>query len=290
MTAPGAPGGAAPPAGCAGSVAASAPDSICVCSPAPSDSFAEVSIAEDSATPVCAPFVGGCPTLPVYSGEIQCRCLGAKVESFDDNGSSIVGEVGELVITEPMPSMPLYLWGDSDGSRYRESYFGMYPGVWRHGDWIEITKRGTCIIYGRSDATIKRMGVRIGTSEIYRAIETFPEVTETMAVDLDSAGGQGDLILFVTTAQGKPLDAALVEKIRKKIRADLSPRHVPDEIIQAPSIPKTLNGKKLEVPVKRIMMGGDPEKVLNKDSLSDPGSVEFYSNLAKARAAKQKDS
>ena len=241
-------------------------------------------------TDVCAPFVGGCPTLPVYSGEIQCRCLGAKVEAFDDNGSSIVGEVGELVVTEPMPSMPLYLWGDSDGSRYRESYFGMYPGVWRHGDWIEITKRGTCIIYGRSDATIKRMGVRIGTSEIYRAIETFPEVTETMAVDLDSAGGQGDLILFVTTAQGKPLDAALVEKIRKKIRADLSPRHVPDEIIQAPSIPKTLNGKKLEVPVKRIMMGGDPEKVLNKDSLSDPGSVEFYSNLAKSRAAKQKDS
>jgi len=252
------------------------------------------SVAEDiwlasvsGGTDVCAPFVGGCPTLPVYSGEIQCRCLGAKVEAFDDNGNSMVGEVGELVITEPMPSMPLYLWGDSDGSRYRESYFGMYPGVWRHGDWIEITKRGTCIIYGRSDATIKRMGVRIGTSEIYRAIETLPEIAETMAVDLESAGGPGNLILFVTMAQGKSLDAALVEKIRKKIRTDLSPRHVPDEIIQAPSIPMTLNGKKLEVPVKRIMLGGDPEKVLNKDSLSDPSSVMFYFTLAKERAAKQ---
>ncbi|HXY56924.1 MAG TPA: acetoacetate--CoA ligase [Nitrososphaerales archaeon] len=239
-------------------------------------------------TDLCAPFVGGCPTLPVYSGEIQCRCLGAKVEAFDENGNPVVGQVGELVITEPMPSMPLYLWGDADGSRYRESYFSMYPGVWRHGDWIEITRRGTCVIYGRSDATIKRMGVRIGTSEIYRAVETLNEVVETLAVDLEDAEGQGDLILFVTTPQGVPLDPALVEKIRKKIRSDLSPRHVPDEIIQAPSIPKTLNGKKLEVPVKRIMMGGDPEKVLNRDSLSDPGSVEFFAGLAKERSAKRK--
>ena len=201
----------------------------------------------------------------------------------------MVGQVGELVVTEPMPSMPLYLWGDSDGKRYRDSYFAMYPGVWRHGDWIEVTKRGTCIIYGRSDATIKRMGVRIGTSEIYRAVESLPEVAETMAVDLEGGPDGGDLILFVATAQGKALDPALVEKIRKKIRGDLSPRHVPDEVIQVPSIPKTLNGKKLEVPVKKILMGGDPERVLNRDSLSDPASVEFYARLARERGAARKE-
>ena len=266
-------------------------------SPLSTDSFEWVygSVAEDiwlasvsGGTDVCSPFVGGCPTLPVYSGEIQCRCLGTKVEAYDESGNSVVGAVGELVVTEPMPSMPLYLWGDSDGSRYRDSYFGMYPGVWRHGDWIEITKRGTCIITGRSDATIKRMGVRIGTSEIYRAVEALPGVADAMAVDLEGPGDGGDLILFVVTASGKPLDAALAESIRKKIRSDLSPRHVPDEVIQVPSIPKTLNGKKLEVPVKKILLGGDPQKVLNRDSLSDPGSVEFYLRFAKDRAASRK--
>jgi acetoacetyl-CoA synthetase len=234
-------------------------------------------------TDVCAPFVGGCPILPVYSGEIQCRCLGAKVESYDEQGNPVVGQVGELVVTEPMPSMPLYLWGDEDGSRYLESYFSMYPGVWRHGDWIEITKRGTCIIYGRSDATIKRMGVRIGTNEIYRAVESLPEVAETMAVDLEGTGGEGRLILFVVPSQGRTLDAALVEKIRVKIRKDLSPRHVPDEVIEVPSIPKTLSGKKLEVPVKKLLMGGDPGKVLNRDSVADPASVDFYVELARKR-------
>ncbi len=237
-------------------------------------------------TDVCAPFVGGCPILPVYSGEIQCRCLGAKVESYDEQGNSLVGQVGELVVTEPMPSMPLYLWGDDDGSRYVESYFSMYPGVWRHGDWIEITKRGTCIIHGRSDATIKRMGVRIGTSEIYRAVETLPEVAETMAVDLEGTGDEGRLILFVVPSRGHEVDAALVDKIKAKIRKDLSPRHVPDEIIGAPSIPKTLNGKKLEVPVKKLLLGGDPARVMNRDSLSDPASVEFYVGLAKKRERK----
>ncbi len=237
-------------------------------------------------TDVCTPFVAGCPTLPVYSGEIQCRCLGAKVEAFDEEGKSVVGQVGELVVTEPMPSMPLYLWGDADGSRYRESYFSVFPGVWRHGDWIEITKRGTCIITGRSDATIKRMGVRIGTSEIYRAVESLPEVTESMAVDLEGRGEGGEMVLFVATAPGIALDAALNARIKSKIRADLSPRYVPDEVIQVPSIPKTLNGKKLEVPVKRVLMGGDPSKVLNRDSLSDPASVDFYVELAKKWAAK----
>lgn len=235
-------------------------------------------------TDVCAPFVGGCPILPVHSGEIQCRCLGAKVESYDEDGRPVLGQVGELVLTEPLPSMPLYLWGDADGSRYRESYFSAFPGVWRHGDWIEITKRGTCIIYGRSDATIKRMGVRIGTSEIYRAVESLPEVADSMAIDL--GGGEeeeGKMILFVVPAPGRTVDAGLVSKIGAKIRSDLSPRYVPDEVIQVPSVPKTLNGKKLEVPIKKIMMGGDPSSALNRDSVADPGSVDFFAELARKR-------
>ena len=232
-------------------------------------------------TDVCAPFVGGCPILPVYSGEIQCRALGAKVEAFDEQGHSVVGKVGELVLTEPLPSMPLFLWGDKDGSRYRESYFSVFPGVWRHGDWVEITKRGTCVIYGRSDATIKRLGVRIGTSEVYRAVESIPEVAESMAVELEGPEEEGELVLFVTLVPGRKFDSELESKIRERIRTDLSPRHVPDRIIAAPAIPKTLSGKKLEVPVKRILMGGDPTQVMNRDSLADPGAVDFYVELAK---------
>jgi len=232
-------------------------------------------------TDVCAPFVGGCPILPVYSGEIQCRALGAKVEAFDEQGQPVVGKVGELVLTEPLPSMPIYFWGDKDGSRYQESYFSFFPGVWRHGDWIEITKRGTCIIYGRSDATIKRMGVRIGTSEVYRAVESIPEVAESMAVELEGPEEEGELVLFVAMAPGRRLDPELDSRIRGRIRTDLSPRHVPDVVIEVPAIPKTLSGKKLEVPIKRILMGGDPSKVLNRDSLADPVAVDFYVELAK---------
>ncbi|MDE1858290.1 MAG: acetoacetate--CoA ligase [Thaumarchaeota archaeon] len=239
-------------------------------------------------TDVCTGFVGGSPTLPVYSGEIQCRCLGAKVEAFDENGAPLVGQVGELVLTEPLPSMPLYLWGDSDGSRYAESYFSLYPGVWRHGDWIEITKRGTCVIFGRSDATIKRLGVRIGTSEIYRVVDAIPEVADSLAVDLPGEGGNGKLVLFVALAKGKKLGPELEAKIRAKIRSDLSPRYVPDEVVEAPSVPKTLNGKKLEVPIKRVLMGGDPAKVINRDSIADPASVDFYVALAKRAGGKQR--
>ena len=238
-------------------------------------------------TDVCSPFVGGCPILPVHSGEIQCRSLGSKVEAFDEGGNPVVGQVGELVLTEPIPSMPLYLWGDADGSRYRESYFSVFPGVWRHGDWIEITKRGTCIIYGRSDATIKRMGVRIGTSEVYRAVESIPEVSDSIAVDV-GPDGEGRMVLFVAIAEGRKLDQQLESKILSKVRSDLSPRYLPDVVLQAPSIPKTLNGKKLEVPVKRILMGGDPEKVLNRDSVSDPGSLEFFVRLAKSWGSGEK--
>ena len=231
-------------------------------------------------TDLCTAFLGGSPTLPVYSGEIQCRCLGAKVEAYDEGGAPVVGKVGELVITEPLPSMPLYLWGDKNGKRYAESYFGMYPGVWRHGDWLEITKRGTCIIYGRSDATIKRLGVRIGTSEIYRSVESMPEVADSMAIDLPGEGEDGKLVLFVSTAKGKKLDRELEAKIRAKVRSDLSPRYVPDLVMAAPSIPKTLNGKKLEVPVKRVLMGEDLAKVVNRESIADPSSVDFYVGLA----------
>lgn len=234
-------------------------------------------------TDVCSPFVGGCPILPVCSGEIQCRSLGSKVEAYDQAGNPVIGEMGELVLTEPIPSMPLYLWGDADGSKYRESYFSVYPGVWRHGDWIEITKKGACIIYGRSDATIKRLGVRIGTSEIYRPVESLPEVAESMAIDL---GGQqeGKMLLFVALAPGKKLGEALENRIRSKIKSDLSPRYVPDIIIQAPAIPKTLNGKKLEIPIKKILMGGDPSEVLNRDSIADPASVDFFLEYARSLA------
>jgi acetoacetyl-CoA synthetase len=261
-------------------------------SPLSTDSFEWIysSVKEDlllasisGGTDVCTPFVAGCPTLPVYSGEIQCRCLGAKVEAFDEQGNSVVGHVGELVVTEPMPSMPLYFWGDADGSRYRESYFSVYPGVWRHGDWIEITRRGTCIITGRSDATIKRMGVRIGTSEIYRSVEALPEVVDSLAIDLETAGESEEMVLFVELPEGKSLDPGLEDRIRRKIRSDLSPRYVPDKILQVPSVPKTLNGKKLEVPVKKLLMGGDPVKVVNMDSLSDPQSIGFFVELAARR-------
>ena len=227
-------------------------------------------------TDVCSAFVGGVPTLPVYEGELQARALGAKVESFDEQGNSLIGQVGELVLTEPLPSMPIYLWGDTDGARYRESYFSMYPGVWRHGDWIEITARGTAIIYGRSDSTINRGGVRMGTSELYSAILAIPEILDALAVDLPREGTPGWLALYVVLRQGELLDDALVQKIRTRIRDDCSPRHVPDEITAVPAVPRTLSGKLLEVPVKRILMGSDPEQVASRDSLSNPEALDWF--------------
>ncbi len=232
-------------------------------------------------TDVATAFVGGCPILPVYAGEIQCRCLGAKVESFDEKRSPIKNNVGELVVTAPMPSMPLYFWGDEDGRRYRESYFETFPGVWRHGDWIEITDRGSCIIYGRSDATLKRRGVRIGTSEIYRIVESIPEVVDSLVIDLEGLGGRSYMPLFVVTKNGVPLDMRLRQNIRLRIRNDLSPRYVPDEIFQVPALPRTLNGKKLEVPVRKIFLGQDPSTVLNKDSVSNLDALENLISLAK---------
>jgi acetoacetyl-CoA synthetase len=226
-------------------------------------------------TDVATAFVGGVPILPVYEGELQARSLGAKVEAFDEDGNSVVGEVGELVLTEPMPSMPVFFWGDEDGTRYRESYFDVYPGVWRHGDWIEITGRGTAIIYGRSDSTINRGGVRMGTSEIYRVVLGVDEVTDALVVDAD-----GYMPLFVVLRDGAALDEELREEIARRIREDCSPRHVPNEIHAVPEIPRTLSGKILEVPVKRILLGADPAAVASRDSLANPDALDYFSARA----------
>jgi acetoacetyl-CoA synthetase len=234
-------------------------------------------------TDLCTAFVGGCPVLPVNAGELQCRCLGASVEAFDEQGRPLIDEVGELVITEPMPSMPLFLWNDPDGSRYRESYFDMYPGVWRHGDWIKITSRGSAVIYGRSDSTINRQGVRMGTSEIYSAVEALPEVVDSLVVDVQR-DGEAWMPLFVVLREGAELDDRLRAEIARRIRDDCSPRHVPDEIVAIGEVPRTLSGKKLEVPVKKILMGQDPDRAASRDSLANPDTLDYFAELAGARA------
>jgi acetoacetyl-CoA synthetase len=231
-------------------------------------------------TDVCTAFVGGVPLLPVYRGELQGRALGCAVEAFDEQGNAVVGEVGELVITKPMPSMPVFFWGDGDGSRYRESYFDMYPGVWRHGDWIEITPRGTAVIYGRSDSTINRGGVRMGTSEIYRAVLSVEEVVDALVVDVPREGAEAWMPLFVVLREGVSLDDELVDQIRRRVRGDCSPRHVPDEIRQIDEVPRTLSGKVLEIPVKKILMGTDPDRAASRESLANPASLEYFIALA----------
>jgi acetoacetyl-CoA synthetase len=231
-------------------------------------------------TDVCTAFVGGVPTLPVYLGELQARSLGAKVEAWDEDGRALVGEVGELVITEPMPSMPICFWNDPDGSRLRESYFSTYPGVWRHGDWIEITARGTAIIYGRSDSTINRGGVRMGTSEIYRAVLALDEVVDALVVDVPREGARGWMPLFVVLRDDEELTEELADRICRRVREDCSPRHVPDEVRQIAEVPRTLSGKGLEVPVKRILMGQPPDRVASRDSLANPSALDVFVALA----------
>ncbi|GAB6161799.1 acetoacetate--CoA ligase [Desulfothermus naphthae] len=232
-------------------------------------------------TDVCTAFLGGCPLLPVYAGELQCRCLGVKAEAFDEAGNSIIDQVGELVITEPMPSMPIYFWNDPENKKYIESYFNVYPGVWRHGDWVKITQRGTAIIYGRSDSTLNRKGIRIGTAEIYRVVEDIEEVVDSLVVGLELEGGDYHIPLFVVLKNGLTLDNHLKKKINSKIRESFTPRHVPDNIIQVPAIPYTLNGKKMEVPVKKILMGFPLNRAVNLDALSNPDSINFFIELAK---------
>jgi acetoacetyl-CoA synthetase len=265
-------------------------------------------------TDVCTAFVGGCPLLPVYEGEIQCRGLGCAVEAWDEDGKSLTDELGELVLTEPLPSMPLFLWGDARGERLLESYFDMYPGIWRHGDWIRITPHGGAVIYGRSDSTINRQGVRMGTSELYRATAAIEEVIDALVIDIPtsgahgpsqslgagaSAGGAGGagacagapggagagaqdlwMILFVVLREGLRLDSELEVAIKQRIREDCSPRHVPNQILQIAEVPRTLSGKVLEVPVKRILMGAVPSEAASVESLANPHSLAYFVELA----------
>ena len=227
-------------------------------------------------TDVCSAFLGGSVLLPVNAGELQCRALGAKVEAFDDYGKPLVDEMGELVITEPMPSMPLFFWNDAGNKRYRESYFEMFPGIWRHGDWVKITPRGSAVIYGRSDSTINRKGIRMGSSEIYRVVEDMPEVLDSLIIGVERPGGGYYMPLFVVLTPGAELDDALKARIRDKIRRNLSPHHVPDDVFAIPEVPRTLNGKKLEVPVKKLFMGTPMEKAISVDSMSNPRAMQYF--------------
>lgn len=231
-------------------------------------------------TDICSAFVGGAPILPVRAGEIQCRELGAKVEAYDEDGKSLFNKVGELVLSEPLPSMPLFFWNDKNGERYRNSYFNMYPGVWRHGDWIKITFEGSCQIYGRSDSTINRGGIRMGTSEIYSAVEAVEGVAESLVIDMSNEKGKSLLLLFVVLEEGRAYDELLQKDITSRIREYCSPRHIPDKIFTVASVPRTLNGKKLEVPIKKILLGAPLEKAVNKGSLSNPESMQFFLELA----------
>jgi acetoacetyl-CoA synthetase len=233
-------------------------------------------------TDLCTAFVGSCPLLPVHSGELQCAALGANVQAFDERGQPVVGQVGELVIASPMPCMPVCFWNDPEGQRYHDSYFDHYPGVWRHGDWILLTERGSAIISGRSDATLNRGGVRMGTSEFYRVVEELEEVRDSVVVDTSDATGAGKLWLFVVTAPGQSLDAALVLKLESTLRSKLSPRHVPDEIRAVSAVPRTLSGKKLEVPIKRLLGGARLEDVVNPGTLQNPQAL--YDLIAVAKA------
>ncbi len=236
-------------------------------------------------TDIASAFLAGVPTLPVHAGEMQCRCLGARVEAFDDSGRPLVDEVGELVCTAPMPSMPLRFWNDPGDARYRASYFDVYPGVWRHGDWLRITPRGGGVIYGRSDATINRHGIRMGTSELYRAVEQVPEVLDSLVVDLEYLGRESYMPLFVVLRPGQTLSPQLEARIRLGIRQALSARHVPDAVFQVQAIPRTLTGKKLELPIKKLLLGRPLSEVLNLDTLANPESVEWFVGFARSRGA-----
>lgn len=232
-------------------------------------------------TDVCSAFVGGNPTLPVYAGEIQCRALGCNLEAWDESGVPVVDKVGEMVITEPMPSMPVFFWNDPSLKRYRESYFEMFPGVWRHGDWICITPHHGVIIYGRSDATLNRGGIRIGTSEIYSGVDHVREVKDSLIICVEKSGGAFWMPLFVVMQDGFALTAEIKESIVSALRREYSPRHIPDTIIQVPDIPYTISGKKTETPVKKIFMGVDPAKAVNRGVLKNPESMDYFIEMAR---------
>ena len=237
-------------------------------------------------TDLCTAFVGGVPTLPVRLGELQARALGAALEAFDEDGNSVTDQVGELVLTAPMPSMPIFLWGDESGERYRDSYFATYPGIWRHGDWIELTRQGGAVIYGRSDSTINRGGVRMGTSEIYRSVLSLDDIVDALVVDLPREGTDGWMQLFVVLRAGRQLTDELTAQVRGKLRTDCSPRHVPDQVVQIAEVPRTLSGKLLEVPVKRILMGTPPERAASRESLANPASLDQFVAMAANRSVR----
>jgi acetoacetyl-CoA synthetase len=237
-------------------------------------------------TDVCTGIVSGSFAQPVYEGEISGRCLGVDARAFDSDGNEVIGELGELVITKPMPSMPVALLNDPEGERYRGSYFDRYPGVWRQGDWIMFTGRGSCVITGRSDATLNRGGVRLGTGEFYALLEQMPEITDALVVHLeDKRGGAGELILFIVPAEGTAGEHdELHQRIKQALRAELSPRHVPDTIVSVPAIPRTLTAKKLEAPIKRILLGARPEDVASRDALAQPEALDAFVEYARTRA------
>lgn len=235
---------------------------------------------QSGGTELCSGFVGASPTLPVHAGEIQARCLGMDVRAWSDDGKEVVDEVGELVCLKPFPSMPIFFWGDTDGKRYHEAYFDVFPGVWRHGDFIKINSRGGCYIYGRSDSTLNRFGVRIGTAEIYRAVEQVEEVADSLVVCCELEGGNFFMPLYVKLKPGFALDDALVKKITAKLRSDCSPRHVPDKMYTVAEIPYTLTGKKMEVPVRKILMGWPLEKAASRDAMMNPASIDWYIDFA----------
>ena len=240
-------------------------------------------------TDLAGPFIAGVPTLPVVLGEMQCRVLGASVHAFNDAGEPVIEDVGELVCTAPMPAMPLFFWNDADGSRYQDSYFDTWPGIWRHGDWIRITERGGAIIYGRSDATINRYGIRMGTAELYRAVEAIDAVLDCLVVDLEYLGKPSWMPLFVVLRDGVALDDALRGQINARIRTALSARHVPDIIIAVDDIPRTLSGKRLELPVKKLLLGQPASKVVNRDAMANPQCMDWYEQFAAAHLASQAD-
>ncbi|WP_299032099.1 acetoacetate--CoA ligase [uncultured Sulfitobacter sp.] len=235
-------------------------------------------------TDLAGAFVLGHPAMPVRAGEMQCRALGNAVRAYDPDGNELIGEVGELVCTEPLPSMPLFFWGDDDGSRLHDSYYDTYPGVWRHGDWISIDETGASVIFGRSDATINRKGLRLGSAEIYQAVEGLDDVLDSLVVDLEFLGRESYMPLFIVPAAGVTFDDALKTKINDAIRSGVSARFIPNEIVEVTEIPRTLSGKKLEVPVKKLLLGGDPARVVNRDSMANPASFDFFIAYADARA------
>jgi acetoacetyl-CoA synthetase len=235
-------------------------------------------------TDVCSGFVAGMPLQPVYAGEMTHPLLGVDVKAFDLYGKPVVGELGEMVITTPMPSMPVGFWNDPGGKRYRSTYFDMFPGVWRQGDWIMFTERGSCVITGRSDATLNRGGVRLGTGEIYAVVEEIEEISDSLVVHLeDPEGGAGELVLFVVPREGVELDDELRGSVARALRTALSPRHVPDTIEAVPAIPSTLTGKKLELPVKRILQGAPRDDVVRRDALSNPAAIDAFVDYAQSR-------